>query len=293
MTTRETTRWLRRRIADGPLIVLPGVANALGARVVEDVGFEALYVSGAGIANTFYAVPDIGLVELSDLVAHVIAIRDAVDIPIVVDADTGFGNAVGVARTIRVLERAGADAIQIEDQVSPKRCGHFERKAVVGTEEMVQKVHAAVDARSGDVVVIARTDARAVEGLEAALERASRYMEAGADVVFIEAPESKEELLSLPTQLAARHVVNLVEGGRTPLLGTDELEEFSLALFANLSLQASLGAMQEVMSELRQHGRITERMREQIAPWAERQRLVRKQIFDKLDEQYATETGSP
>ncbi len=286
--TRETTRWLRQRVNDGPLLVLPGVANALGARVVEDLGFEALYVSGAGIANTFYAVPDIGLVGLQELAAHVAAIREAVEIPLVVDADTGFGNALSVANSVRVLERAGADAIQIEDQESPKRCGHFEDKAVVDRKEMVGKVHAAVDARRSDLLVIARTDARAVEGLDAALERAASYFEAGADVVFVEAPQSVEELLCLPVRLVAPHVVNLVEGGKTPLLSTNELHGFSLALFANLSLQASLKGMQRVLTELKDEGRITEAMSELIAPWTERQRLVRKPMFDELGDRYAS-----
>jgi len=290
MTTPSTTAWLRDRVTAGPLLVLPGVANALGARIVEDVGYEALYVSGAGIANTFFGLPDIGLVTLNDLVAHVGAIRDAVALPIVVDADTGFGNAIGVAHTVRALERAGADALQLEDQVSPKKCGHFEGKAVISPGEMVQKIRAAADARSKEIVIIARTDARAIEGLDAALERAGAYMDAGADVVFVEAPQSVEELLSLPSRLEVPHVVNLVEGGKTPLVPLSELGAFRIALFANLSLQASMHAMQSVLGELRSEGRITDAMRDRIAGWEERQRLVRKPEFDALDSRYAAPT---
>lgn len=292
MTVPPTTVWLRERIANGPLLVLPGVANALGARVVEDAGFGALYVSGAGIANTFFGLPDIGLVTLRDLSYHVAAIRDAVQLPIVVDADTGFGNALGVAYTVRALERAGADALQLEDQLSPKKCGHFEGKAVIAVSEMVQKIKAAVDARRSEIVVVARTDARAVEGLDAAIERCGAYLEAGADVVFIEAPESRDELLSLPHRLAAPHVVNLVEGGRTPLLPVSELGEFRIALYANLSLQASIFAMQQVLGELKSEGQITANMRDHIVGWDERQRLVRKPEFDERERRYGTTSES-
>lgn len=287
MTTPATTIWLRERIRVGPLLVLPGVANALGARVVEDLGFEALYVSGAGIANTFLGAPDIGLVTLSELAMHVAAIRDAVRIPLIVDADTGFGNALGVAHTVRALERAGADALQLEDQTSPKKCGHFEGKSVISKEEMVQKIKAAVDTRSTDMVIVARTDARAVEGLDGALERGQAYKDAGADVVFIEAPQTEEELLSLPSRLRVPHVVNLVEGGKTPLLPVSELGDFRIALFANLSLQASMHAMQKVLGELKSEGAITESMKGSIADWSERQRLVRKPEFDELGDRYA------
>ena len=282
------TAWLRQRIERGPVLVVPGTANALGARVIEDVGFEAVYVSGAGIANTFFGVPDIGLVTLTEVASHVAAIRDAVALPLIVDADTGFGNAVGVAHTVRVLERAGADAIQLEDQESPKRCGHFEGKRLVRRAEMIQKVHAAVDARrDGDLVIIARTDARAVEGLDAALERAAAYVDAGADVVFLEAPESAEELLSLPRRLAVPQVVNLVEGGRTPLLPVSDLGEFRIALYANISLQAAVFGMQSVLTQLKAHGAVTPEIRAAIVGWPERQRIVRKPSFDELEERYA------
>ena len=282
------TAGLRQRVERGPVLVVPGAANALGARVIEEVGFEAVYVSGAGIANTFFGVPDIGLVTLTEVASHVAAMRDAVALPLIVDADTGFGNAVGVAHTVRVLERAGADAIQLEDQESPKRCGHFEGKRLVSRAEMIQKVHAAVDARrDGDLVIIARTDARAVEGLDAALERAAAYVDAGADVAFIEAPQSAEELLSLPRRLAVPQVVNLVEGGRTPLLPVSDLGEFRIALYANISLQAAVFGMQTVLTQLKAHGAVTPEMRAAIVDWPERQRIVRKPSFDELEERYA------
>ncbi|MDE3064513.1 MAG: isocitrate lyase/phosphoenolpyruvate mutase family protein [Acidobacteriota bacterium] len=283
---RETTSWLRERIAAGPVLIVPGAANAISARVIEDTGFEAVYVSGAGIANTFHGTPDIGLVTLSELAAHVAAIRDVVDLPLLVDADTGFGNAVGVARTTRVLERAGADAIQIEDQQAPKRCGHFEGKRLISSGEMVQKVHAALDSRDGDLIVIARTDARASEGLEAAIERANAYVEAGADVAFVEAPESMDEVRTLLERVAAPQLINLVEGGRTPLVPVEELSGFRIALFANIALQGALYGMARVLAELKSERAITPAMTSMIAGWRERQRLVRKPEFDELDRRY-------
>lgn len=184
--TTLATPSLRRRLEEDRLLVLPGAANALTARMIEDAGFEAVYVTGAGIANTFLGVPDIGLLTLTQLADHVASMSDAVSIPLVVDIDTGFGNAVGVGHTVRVLERAGASALQIEDQTFPKRCGHFSGKEVVSRDEMVGKIHAAVDARrSDDLLIIARTDAAAVHGLDDVIDRANAYQEAGADVLFV------------------------------------------------------------------------------------------------------------
>lgn len=281
----SATRALRERIGSGGPLLLPGAANALTARVIEDVGFEAVYVTGAGVANTYLGVPDVGLVTLTELAAHVAAIRDAVGIPLVVDADTGFGNAVGVTRAVRVLERAGASALQLEDQAAPKRCGHFEHKQLIGVEEMVQKVHAAVDTRD-EALVIARTDARASEGWEAALERAGRYVEAGADLTFVEAPQSIEEVLALPGLLPVPQVVNLVEGGRTPMLPLDRLSGFGIVLYANAALQGAVKGMQRVLSVLRETGSLEDALPD-LAPWAERQRLVGKARYDGLDERYA------
>lgn len=280
---------LRRRVTVGPLLVCPGAANALAARVVEEAGFQAVYVTGAGIANTWLGAPDVGLVTLTEVAAHVAAIRDAVALPLLVDADTGFGNPVGVQRAVRVLERAGADAVQIEDQVFPKRCGHFGGKQVVPAAEMEAKIQAAVDARDDrNLLIIARTDARAVEGLDAAVERAARYADAGADLVFVEAPETRDELLGLPGRLpGVPQVVNLVEGGRTPALPVAELGEFRVALFANLALQAAVRGMRRALDRLAETGSLTEAAAD-VAGWEERQRLVRKPEHDTLEERYRT-----
>lgn len=293
MTTTEDRRaWLAARVQSGPLLVAPGAANALAARVIEDTGFEAVYVTGAGIANTFLGAPDIGLVTLTELEMHVAAIRDAVGLPLIVDADTGFGNPIGVARSVRILARAGADAIQIEDQVSPKRCGHFEGKQVVPQDEMVQKIQAALDARPDErVLIIARTDAGSTHGFDAAIERAQAYAAAGADVTFVEAPRTVEELLAVPTRVPGPAVVNLVEGGRTPILPTGELGAFRLAIFANAALQGAIRGMQGVLETLRDTGSLAATSVD-LAPWDERQRLVRKPEFDALEARYASDEGT-
>ena len=199
-----------------PPAVLPGVANALAARVVADLGFPAAYVTGAGIANTYLGIPDNGLVTLSELSDHVAAIRDVFPGPIMVDADTGFGNALNMTRAVKMLERAGADAIQIEDQLYPKRCGHFDGKETIPKAEMVAKVKAAADARADlDLIIVARTDAIATEGFEAALDRAAAYHDAGADVTFIEAPQTEQQIVAIG-KLAWPQIINIVLGGRTP-----------------------------------------------------------------------------
>jgi len=182
-------------------IILPGAPNALAARIIADLDFRAVYLTGAGLANMHLGLPDLGFMDLSQVAEHVMAMRCVIDLPLVVDVDTGFGNAVNVSHTVRVLEQAGASAIQIEDQHAPKRCGHFSGKELIPPEEMVGKVRAAVDTRRQDLVVIARTDACAVEGFDAAIERAGRYIEAGADVTFVEAPESLEDLEAVPRRL--------------------------------------------------------------------------------------------
>lgn len=280
---------LRQKVAQRRAMVVPGAANALAARVIEQLGFEAVYLSGAGLTNTFYGVPDLGFVHLGDLAQHTAALRDAVALPIIVDADTGFGNALNVWRTVRTLERAGANAIQLEDQVSPKKCGHFEGKAVVAQAEMVSKVKAAVDAREhSDFLVIARTDAAAVEGIDAAIARAVAYAEAGADLTFVEAPESREALRRIPRELACPQVVNVVIGGKTPTLEAAEFAAmgYGLVLYANAALQGAVRGMTLALQSLRERGRLDESS-ELVASFSERQALVRKDEFDALNQRYA------
>jgi 2-methylisocitrate lyase-like PEP mutase family enzyme len=280
---------LREKTARRDGMIVPGAANALSARVIEDLGFDAVYLSGAGIANTFLGVPDIGLVSLSELAQHTVAVRDAICLPLIVDADTGFGNAINVGHTVRTLERAGANAIQLEDQVMPKRCGHFNGKAVISTEEMVGKVKAAVDARSTeDLLIIARTDVLALEGVVAAMERAQRYVEAGADITFIEAPQSIDELSSIAAGVGVPQVVNIVVGGKTPMASADELGRmgFGMVLYANAALQGAVMGMQKALSSLKTHGMLSEQGG-LVVSFVERQRLVQKDRFDELERRYA------
>ena len=214
-------------------VIAPGVYDALTASIAASAGFEALYVSGGAIAYTKLGRPDIGLVGMMEVVDTVALIRDRVDLPLVVDADNGYGNALNVQRTVRMFERAGANAIQLEDQTLPKRCGHLRDKTVVSTAEMVGKIRAAVDARASEAtLIIARTDSVAVEGLEPAIERARRYAEAGADVLFVEAPQSRDQLAVVGRALAGTLplLANMVDGGDTPNLPAAELAALGFKL---------------------------------------------------------------
>ena len=286
----EINRRFRERLARRDALLVPGAANALAGRVIADLGFEAVYLSGAGVTNMFFGLPDLGFVGLPDLAQHTAALRDAVELPIIVDADTGFGNALNVRHTIRTLERAGASAVQIEDQVSPKRCGHFSGKEVVPVSEMVSKVKAAADARHDpDFLIVARTDARAVEGFETAIERAERYIEAGADVTFVEAPESLDEISRIPERLPVPQLVNMVVGGKTPILDLAELRamQYALVLYANAALQGAVHGMQVALKRLKEEGRLDESA--PVTSFEERQRLVGKPLFDRLERDYAAD----
>ena len=281
------------RVGERRAVVVPGAANALSARIIEDLGFDAVYVTGAGVTNMYLGLPDMGFLSLTQLAEHTAAIREAVSLPLIVDADTGFGNALSVRHAIRALQRAGANAIQIEDQVSPKRCGHFEGKAVIPTAEMQGKIRAAVDARaSEELLIIARTDARAVEGFDSARDRAAAYIDAGADITFLEAPESVDEMRRIPKLLAVPQVVNMVVGGKTPIVDAAELSEmgFAIVLYANVALQGAILGMQNALRELKQRGRLDESS-SSVVSFAERQRLVRKVAVDELESKYATEAA--
>jgi 2-methylisocitrate lyase-like PEP mutase family enzyme len=282
---------LREMLKNQRGTLLPGAPNALAARIIADLGFKAVYLTGAGLTNMHLGLPDLGFMDLSQVIEHTMAIRNIVDLPLIVDADTGFGNALNVAHTVKMLERAGASAIQLEDQSTPKRCGHFAGKELISGEEMVNKIKAAVDARQENVVIIARTDARAVESFEAALERARRYIEAGADMTFLEAPETLEEITQIPKRLAAPQMLNMVLGGKTPILSQTKAGEigFSLVLYANAALQGAVQGIQAALRSLHDKGTLKE-AGGLIATFAERQRLVDKPRFDALERKYATKT---
>ena len=285
---QRLTSQLKALLAAKRAVILPGTPNALFARVIEDLGFEGVYVTGAGIANMSLGVPDIGLVTLSELVEHVAAISDGVTVPVLADADTGFGNPVNMTRTVRMLERAGAAGIQIEDQVFPKKCGHFQGKDVVPLGDMIQKIKAAVDSRhDGDFQIVARTDARAVRGFEEGMERAHAFIEAGADATFVEAPVSTEELAKIAKLLPVPQIANMVFGGLTPAVPQDGFAEmgFGAVLYANAAFQAALKSVHEVLGSLKQNGSLNE-VRERLASFDERQRAVDKDRYDALEARY-------
>lgn len=280
---------LRTLAASRRGLLVPGAFNALSARVIEDLGFAAVYITGAGVTNMSYALPDQGFMSLNDIAEQTARIRDAVQLPLLVDADTGFGNALNVRHTVRTLERAGANCIQLEDQVSPKRCGHFDGKNVLPTAEAVAKIKAAVDARQDeDFLVMARTDACAVHGFEAALERAERFAEAGADILFVEAVTNEADIRSLPTRLAKPLLINLVIGGRTPIQDVAALADlgYAFVLYANAALQGAVAGMQRALGVLQRDGRVDEDPA-MVVPFAERQRLVGKPALDALENRYA------
>jgi 2-methylisocitrate lyase-like PEP mutase family enzyme len=269
-------------------LIVPGAFNALSAKVIEDLGFKAIYVTGAGVTNMWFGMPDQGFMGLHEIADHTARIRDAVDVPLIVDADTGFGNALNVRHTVRVLERAGADCIQFEDQVAPKRCGHFSGKEVISTEEAVSKIKAAVDARQDtDLLIMARTDAAATHGFEAAIERAQRFAEAGADILFVEAVTQAEEVRALPTRLAKPQLMNMVIGGKTPIFNAEQLGEmgYGIVLYANAALQGAVAGMQKALTMLRDEKEVQESSG-LVTPFAERQRLVGKPGWDALEQRY-------
>ena len=265
--------------------IVPGAPNALFARIIEDLGYEAVYVTGAGIANMHLGAPDIGLTTVTEVANIVACIADAVSIPLIVDADTGFGNRLNCYRTVRLLERAGASALQLEDQVFPKKCGHFAGKAVIPASDMVDKLKAALDARvDANMKIIARTDARAITSMNEALDRAAAYIEAGADATFVEAPTSLEELALIPQRLQAPQIANMVFGGLTPEPGQKAMAEmnYAMVLYANAALQTAIKAVTESLTSLRDTGSLAAAS-EQLAGFEQRQAVVRKDSWDALE----------
>ncbi|MBG6161889.1 2-methylisocitrate lyase-like PEP mutase family enzyme [Labrenzia sp. EL_195] len=290
MMNHEINKAFRMRLDQGGAILMPGAANALAARVIDQLGFEAVYISGAGLTNTYLGMPDLGFVSLPEIAQHTSTIRNATQLPIVVDADTGFGNALNVHHTIRTLERAGASAIQLEDQVNPKRCGHFSGKDVVDLEEARSRIKAAADARiDPNFMIVARTDACAVHGFDAAIERAEAFIEDGADVTFIEAPHKLENIREIPARLAGTpQLINLVVGGKTPIIDFSELDGmgYALVLYANVALQGALKGMHDALSLLKSDGRMDEDG--PVASFEIRQNAVHKSFYDDLEKNYSS-----
>jgi 2-methylisocitrate lyase-like PEP mutase family enzyme len=285
------TDTLRQRLARPPILIAPGVYDPLTALIAEQVGFEALYVSGAAIAYTRLGRPDIGLVSMSEVIDTVGLIRDRVAAHLVVDADTGYGNALNVERTVRLMERAGASAIQLEDQDFPKRCGHLDDKALVSAQEMVGKIKAAVDARRSDgTLIIARTDAVAVEGFDRAVARAALYREVGADMLFIEAPRERAELGRIAALMGKTTplMANMVEGGKTPVLPASELEAlgFAFVIFPGAIVRALARTAEEFYGLLKTQGS-TEAFRPRMFDFEALNRLIGTPETLERGKQYA------
>ena len=248
---------LRQMMTGKQIVVAPGAHDALTAKIIEQVGFSAVYMTGYGQAASHLGKPDVGLLTLTEMVARASNIVEAVNVPVIADADTGFGNAVNVMRTLREYEKAGVAAIQLEDQVAPKKCGHMTGRQVVSKEEMVGKIKAAADVRTDpDLMIIARTDARTVHGIGEALERAKAYEEAGADILFIESPESVEEMKQITTSFKVPALANMVEGGRTPFLPVQDLQGlgYDLVIFPTASTYLVTKALTRLMTVLKDTG---------------------------------------
>ena len=286
---------LRHLLAAPGAVIAPGVYDCLSARIAERAGAQATIVTGAGVAASVLGTPDVGLLTMTEVLNQTRNIARSVSIPVVADCDTGYGNPINVQRTVREFEDAGVAALFIEDQVSPKRCGHFTGKQIIAAEDMVQKIRAAVDARSdADLTLIARTDARAVAGPDEAIRRARLYVDAGAEMLFVEAPHSVDELRRIGDELQSLHVplmVNLVEGGRTPLVAVKELADmgFSLVSFSGSLQKTGIAAMQAMVSSLLQTGEVTQFYPDAMVSLEERSELLGLPAFFELERRYATD----
>lgn len=278
---------LRALLNRGGLITAPGVYDGLSARIAEAAGFEALYISGGAISRSM-GYPDIGLVTQTEMVKRLEEIRAVTSLPLIMDADTGYGNAINVVRTIRAYEHAGVAALHIEDQVEPKRCGHYEGKEIISVNEMEQKIQAAVAAREqGELVIIARTDARAVIGLEAAIERGNAYAEAGADIIFVEAPQSLEEIEQIAREVHAPVLINMFWGGKTPLVPAEQLATlgYRLMIVPSDLQRAAIRAMQRAAAAIRQDGN-TAAMADEMVSFAEREDVIGKPEIEALQKRF-------
>jgi 2,3-dimethylmalate lyase len=285
---KKTAR-LRSLLAGGRLVRAPGAFDALSAKLIAAAGFDVVYMTGYGASASVLGEPDVGLMTLTEMARRAADIANAVDLPVIADGDTGFGNAINVRRTVREYERAGVCGIQLEDQVAPKRCGHMLGREVVPASEMVQKVRAAVDARhDDDFVIVARTDARTQHGLAEALARGRAYVEAGADVVFIESPESADELRAVTAAFPGTPAVaNMVEGGRTPVLSAAELQAlgFALAIYPVGPLFAAAHAMAAYLDDLR-GGAATRPAAIGLTGFADFNRTIGLPIYQALQDKY-------
>ncbi len=285
----KKTSKFKELINHNGILIMPGGYDAMSARLIEETGFQAMLATGAGISNSQLGIADVGLTTMTEVVQQVTKMADVTKIPILADMDTGYGNALNVIRTVREFERSGAAGIQIEDQVAPKKCGHFSGKGVISKQEMVHKIKAIVDTRQDpDLVIVARTDARAIHGLDDALDRAHAYAEAGADVIFVEAPQSAEELERIPKELKGiPQMANMVEGGLTPLFSAHELEQmgYKIMICANTALRAAVKGIQSVLEILYKEGSQAN-LQHLICTWEVRQQLFKLHEIKQLEDKY-------
>ena len=283
----------RRLLSDDEIIVAPGVYDGLSARLAARAGFRAVYATGGGIARSL-GYPDLGLLGMSEVVDHLVPIVESAGAPVIADADTGYGNALCVHRTVRAFERIGVAALHLEDQTFPKRCGHLDDKTVVPTDEMVQKLRAARDAvGDGDLVLIARTDALAVEGLDAAIDRAHAYAAAGADVVFVEAPESLAQIEAIAARLPYPKLINMFQGGKTPLVPAERLRDlgYRIVIIPSDLQRAAIRAMEDVLAAIGRDGHSAS-LADRMATFKDREEIVGSRAYLDRDRRYATEAAS-
>jgi methylisocitrate lyase len=283
---RKTSQF-RRLLKGKKILVAPGAFDGLSARLIERAGFPLIYVTGGGIARSM-GYPDMGLLTMSEVIMRVKNIVEVTNIPVLADADTGYGNALNVMRTVREFETVGAAGIHIEDQITPKKCGHYEGKSLVSEEEMVKKIEAAIEARTDpDFVIIARTDARAVEGLENAIRRGRRYAEAGADMIFVEAPQSVEEIKEIANSISTPLLINMFKGGKTPLVPMDELEAmgYRVAIVPSPLQLAAIHAMDQLLQILKEKGTI-EPFSERMVSFKERDEIIDLSKYQELERKF-------
>jgi 2-methylisocitrate lyase-like PEP mutase family enzyme len=285
MNPRQNLKQLLKR---NQLLVAPGCFDGLSARLVEEAGFETAYLSGGAVARSM-GIPDIGLVTMSESIERAVQVVSAIRIPIIADADTGYGNAVNLWRTVREFERAGVAAIHIEDQITPKRCGHLEGKEVISLGEMTQKLQAAMAARSDpDFCIIARTDARGVNGFEDAIERGRAFAKLGVDAIFVEAPQSEDELAEIPKRIpSVPLLVNVFKGGKTPMLPVARLQQmgYRIAIYPSETQRAAIHAMRNALGTLKREG-TTESIDAALTTFKERDRVVDLDGWQKIEKDY-------
>lgn len=280
---------LKKLLAKKKILLAPGVYDGLSARLAELAGFEVIYATGYGLSASVLGRPDVGLMTMSEMVSRVSAVAEAVSVPVIADGDTGYGNVVNVARTVREYEKAGVACIQLEDQVAPKKCGHMLGREVIPAGEMVGKIKAACDSRQSDnFLIMARTDARTVHGIGEALDRGKMYEEAGADILFIESPESVEEMKKITSSFSVPVLANMVEHGRTPFLTAAELEEigYDIVIFPVSSVYSAAKAVADIFAVLKEEG-TTKSAADKMIPFHEFNRIVGLEAVREMESRYS------